>query len=90
MDRAWNTTKYPPKPFVILCEVKVNQGREAKKIKFKILGLIGVIHVFRSDFRQKAKNDPRTLFEGPKSEQFENRKNAEVLVNSSKVAFFGY
>ena len=55
MDRVWGTSKYPPKPFVTLCQVKVNHGHEVKKIKFKILGLGGVMHVFRSDFRQERK-----------------------------------
>ena len=35
MDRVWDTSKYPPKPFVTLCEVKVIQGDEVKKVKFK-------------------------------------------------------
>ena len=31
MDRVWDTFKYIPKPFVILCQVKVIQGNEVKK-----------------------------------------------------------
>ena len=43
MDRVWNTSKFPPKPWVTLCQIKVIQGHEVKKIKFKILSLDGVI-----------------------------------------------
>ena len=55
MDRVWDTSKYHPKPFVTLCQVKVIQRQEVKKVKFNILGLGGVIHIFRSDFRQERK-----------------------------------
>ena len=67
MDRVWNASKYPLKPFETLCKIKVIQGHGVKKAKFKVLGLGGVIHVFRSDFRHERKNDPRILFERPKS-----------------------
>ena len=40
-------------------------------------------------FVTNAKNDRRTLFERPKSGKNENRKNAEVVVSSEKVAFLG-
>ena len=65
MDRVWDTPRCPPKPFVTLRQIKVIQGHEVKKVKFKILSLGGVIHVFGSDFRQERKNDPRTLLERP-------------------------
>ena len=58
MNRVRDTSKYPPKPFVTLCQVKVIQGHEAKGVKFKILDLGGVIHVFRSDIRQEFQNWP--------------------------------
>ena len=53
MYRVWDTSKYYHKPFVALCQVKVIQGHEVEKEKFKMLGFGGVIHVLRSDFRQK-------------------------------------
>ena len=31
MDRAWDTSKYPAKHFVTLCQVKVIQGHEIEK-----------------------------------------------------------
>ena len=31
MDRVWDISKYPPKPFVTLYQVKVIQGHEDKK-----------------------------------------------------------
>ena len=49
--------------------MKVIQGHKVKKIKFNILSLGGVMHVFRLDFRQERKNDPRTLFERSKWEE---------------------
>ena len=39
-------------------------------------------------FVKNAKNDPRTLFERPKSEKNENRKNAEIAGNRVKMAVF--
>ena len=38
---------------------------------------------------KKAKNDPRTLFERPKSDKNCKSENAEILVNSLKMAFLG-
>ena len=58
MDRVWDTSKYPPKPFVTLCQIKVIQGQEIEKVKLIIVGLGGVMHVFRSDFRQEYKKLP--------------------------------
>ena len=69
MDGVWNTFKYPPKPFVTRCQIKAIQGQEVKKVKYKILGLGGVIHVYRSDFLQEHKNDPRIHFERPKPDK---------------------
>ena len=66
MDPVWDTSKYPPKMFVTLCQIKVIQGH---KVKCKILSLGGVIHAFRSDFRQERKNYPGTLFELFKSDK---------------------
>ena len=63
-----------PQAFCTLCQVKVIQGHEVINVKLKILGLGGVIHVFRSYFRQELKNDPRTLFERPNRTKLENRK----------------
>ena len=38
---------------------------------------------------KNTKNDPRTLFERPKSEKkIENRKNAEIAGNRAKMAVF--
>ena len=59
MDRVWDTSKYPPKLFVDLCQVKVIQGHEVKKVQIlKRIGLDDVIHVLRSDFRQERKKLP--------------------------------
>ena len=74
MDRVWDTSKYPSKPFVTLYQghtKKVIQGHEVKKVKFKILGLGGVIHVFRSDMysSRTQKNGHRTLLEQPISDK---------------------
>ena len=58
---AWNASgifKNPPTPFVTLCQTKVIQGNKVKTVKFTILGLGGVIHVFGSDFRQERKERP--------------------------------
>ena len=51
MDRVFDNPKYPPKLFVTLCQVKVIQDYEVKKVKIKISDLGDMIHVFMSDFR---------------------------------------
>ena len=84
MDRVWDTSKYPPKPLVTLCQVKFIQVTRSKKVKFKILDLDGVIHVFKSDFPQEPKNDQKRFLNGSNRTKFENRKVAEILVNSIK------
>ena len=38
MDRVWDTSKYPTKPFVTLCQVKVINGHEAKKDEIENFG----------------------------------------------------
>ena len=55
MGRVWDTSKYPPKSFVTLCQMRGIQGHKVKKVKFKILSLGGVLHIFGSDFRQEHK-----------------------------------
>ena len=52
MDRVRNTSKHLPEAFLTLCEVKVIQSHEVKRVKFKIVCFGGVIHDFRRDFRQ--------------------------------------
>ena len=65
MDRVWDTFKYPPKPSVTLCQIKVTRGHEVKKVKFKILSFGDVIHIFGSDFRQKCKKTLEHFLNGP-------------------------
>ena len=70
MDRVWDTFKYPPKPLVTLCQIKVIQGHKVKKVKFNILSLGILIHVLMSHFHQgHTKNVSRTLFERSKSDR---------------------
>ena len=38
MSRVWDTSKYPPKTFVTLCQVKVIQCHEVKKGQIQNLG----------------------------------------------------
>ena len=71
ISRVWDASK---NPFVTLRQIKVIQGHEVEKVKFKMLCLSGVIHVFGQDFRQNAKNDPRTLLNGLNPMIIENRK----------------
>ena len=52
MDRVWDTSKNPSRPFVTLCQIKDIQSHEVKKVKFNILSLGYVTHVLWSDFRQ--------------------------------------
>ena len=41
-------------------------------------------------FVKNAKNDPRTLFNGPNRTKIQNRKNIEFLINSVKSGRFGH
>ena len=41
-------------------------------------------------FVKNAKNDPRTLFNGPNRTKNQNRKNIEFLINSVKSGRFGH
>ena len=66
MDRICDTSRYPLKPFTTLCQNKVIQGHEVKKVKIKILGSGGVMQAAESDFHQERKNGTRKLFEWPK------------------------
>ena len=70
MDCVWDTSKYHPKLSVGIFKVRVIQGQG--KVKWKILGLGGVVHVFLVSFFfvKNAKNGPRTLFELPKPDKF--------------------
>ena len=52
MDRIWDTSKYSLKPLMTLCQNKVIQGYEVKKVKIKILGSVGVMQAAKSVFRQ--------------------------------------
>ena len=46
---------------------------------------------FRSDFRQQRKKMILEHFlSGPNETKFESRKISEIIVNSVKVAFYGY
>ena len=76
MDHVWDTSTYPSKTFMALRQVKVIQGHEVKKAKFKTLCLAGVVHVFRSDFCQERKKMTIEHFLNvPNQTTFENRKN---------------
>ena len=55
MDRIWDASMYPTKPFVTLRQIKVIQCHKVKKVKLKVLSLGGMMHVFSSDFPQERK-----------------------------------
>ena len=82
MNRGWDTSKYPPKFLVTLCQVKVIYGHEVKKAKLMLLVFGSVVHVFGHIFAKTQKHDPRALIGLPKSGKFENRKTADISVNS--------
>ena len=39
MDRVWDTCKYPPKPFVTLCHIRIIKGRGRKMVGHAPLGV---------------------------------------------------
>ena len=41
-------------------------------------------------FVKNAKNDHRTLFNGPNRTKIENRKNVEIILNSVKSGRYGH
>ena len=66
MDRAWNSSRYPPKPMVTSCQVKITRGYEFRKVKLKILVLGGVIHAVAIFFHGERKNGSKIRFKRPK------------------------
>ena len=79
MDLICVTSKYHSKLSVGILKSK---SRGQGNVKMKISGLGGVIYCFRSVFVKNAKEDPRTLFERPKSDKVfkngENLKSQEI------------
>ena len=61
MDRIWDTSKYPHKLIMTLCQSKVIQGHE-EKVKIKMLGSVGVMQAPKSDFRQERKKWHQNIF----------------------------
>ena len=86
MDRIWDTYKYPLKPLMTLCQNKVIQGHEVKKLKLKFWVRLVWCRLLSQFFVNNAKNDTGTLFEGPKWDKIWKSKNAKILINNAKVA----
>ena len=84
MNRVWDTSRYPPEPLVTSRQVNVIRDHEVKKVILEILGLGGVILVFRSYLRQE--REKMTIEHFLNDPKFENRKNIEISV---KVEFSG-
>ena len=70
MDRVWDTSKYDPKLSVSIFKVKVIQGHEVKERSNWKFYVWDAWYMFLGQFFVKnAKNDPKTLFERPKSDK---------------------
>ena len=65
-----------------VCQIKVIQGQEVKKVKCYVLGLGGVMHVVGQIFVKNAKKDPRAFLNGSNRTNFENQKHAELPKSS--------
>ena len=73
-----------------LWQFKVIQHHEVKEVKFKILSL-GELYMFLVRFSATTqKTTPEHFLNGPNRTKIENRKNAEILVNSVKSGRFGH
>ena len=77
MDRVWDTSKYPFKPVLVLCQIKVIQGHVVKKSNEKFCVWVVWYMFLGHIFVKRAKNDNRTLFERPKSDK--NWKSEKCL-----------
>ena len=98
MDRVWDTFKYPPKSFVSLCQViqdheahpRFIQDHEVKKGQIKNFEFGWCDTCFQVKFSSRTQKLTLEYFlNGPNRTKSENRKMAEILVNSVKVTFFG-
>ena len=86
MDRVYDTSKYPPKPFVTLCQSQVIQSPEVKNRQISNFEFGWPNTCFWVRFLSRTqKTIIRMLFERPKSDKIENRRNAEIIVNSVKI-----
>ena len=90
MDPVRDTSQYHPKLSLIIFKVKVIQCHfpGQGKVKLKILCLGGVCMFLGQVSLRTRKMTPEDLFNGPNPTKFENRKNAEILENTVKMAVF--
>ena len=70
MDHVWDNYKYPNKPLVTFCQVKVIQGHEVKEVKLKILALGVVIHVLCQIFGKVQHMTPELLLNASNSTKY--------------------
>ena len=96
MNRIWDAFKYPSKPFMTLCQIKVIQDHKVKE--GQTIFLICVVwYVFGLAFRQTRKKLPSKKFCTSQIGQkidIQNGKNwksekAEILVNGIKSVLSG-
>ena len=87
MDRVWDIFKYPCKPSVTLCQIKIIQGREVKKAKLKFWLCVVWYMCLGRIFVENVKRTQEHLLNDPNWTEIENQKNAEITVNSEKVVF---
>ena len=81
MDRVWDTSKYHPKHLVSILKVKVTRSRKGQTENFRF----GRRDAFLGQFFVKnVENDPKTLYERPKS------GNVEIAENSVKMTFLTF
>ena len=101
MDRIWDTSRYHPKLSVSIFKVKVIQGHKVKeRSNWKFWVWVAWYMFLGQFFVKNAKNDPRTLFERPKSEKIlkigKMQKSPEIgwkmavfdLLNAKTRTFF--
>ena len=91
MDRVWDASKYPFKPFVVLCQIKVIQGHVVKKGQMKNFEFGWYDACFWARFSSRKQKLTKEYFlNGLNRTKIENRKNAEILVKSGKSSLCGH
>ena len=78
MDRVWDTSKHHPKVSVSILKVKVIQGHELKERSNWKCYVWAAWCMLGHFFVKNAKNDPRTLLNGPSRTNVTVQKGEEV------------
>ena len=88
VGRVWDTSKYPPKPFVNLCQIKVFQGHQVKRSNL-VIWFRFCDRTFLGDISVKnAKNDSITFLTDQTDQSLRIGKNTDISEIAQKWPFY--